>query len=48
MWDKVLIALEIMGKGMVGIFTVIFIIMLCIMAMNALLKEKEKKSENEN
>lgn len=42
-WEVVYIALDLMWKGMLGIFAVIFLIMLCIMLMNTLLVEKDKK-----
>lgn len=42
-WEVVFIALNLMWKGMLGIFAVIFLIMLCIMLMNLLLVEKDNK-----
>lgn len=42
MWDNFLISLEIMGKGMIGIFAAIVIIMLAVMVMGKL-SGKEKK-----
>ncbi len=39
MWDNFVIALEIMGKGMGGIFAAIIIIMLFVMAMGKILKK---------
>ena len=47
MWDNFLITLAIMGKGMVGIFTVIIIISLVVALMGRLgagKKTDEKKS----
>ena len=51
MWNDFLISLEIMGKGMIGIFAAIVIIMLAVMAMGKLsgkkkndtMPEKDKK-----
>ena len=50
MWDNFLITLSIMGKGMVGIFTVIIIISLVVALMGRLgtgKKPDEKKSGKE-
>lgn len=47
MWDNFLITLSIMGKGIVGIFTVIIIISLVVALMGRLgagKKTDEKKS----
>ena len=43
--DTVIIALGLMWKGMLGIFAVIFIIMVCIMIMNLVLVDKDGKKE---
>ena len=48
MWNNFLITLSIMGKGMVGIFTVIIIISLVVALMGRLgagKKEDENKAE---
>ena len=48
MWNNFLIILSIMGKGMVGIFTVIIIISLVVALMGRLgagKKEDENKAE---
>lgn len=37
--DNLMIALEIMGKGMAGIFTVIVIIMLIVMLLSKITKK---------
>ena len=39
-WDNIYIALEIMGKGMAGIFIAIFIIM-CFVLITGRLSKKE-------
>lgn len=41
MWDIFLISLEIMGKGMIGIFAAIFIIMIAVIVMSKLTKGKK-------
>lgn len=46
MWNNFLITLSIMGKGMVGIFTVIIIISLVVALMGRLGAGK-KEDENE-
>ena len=46
-WDAILIALNLMWKGMIGIFAVIFLIMLCIMLMNLILADNKKKLDSE-
>ena len=46
-WEAILIALDLMWKGMIGIFAVIFLIMLCIMLMNVLLADRNKKIDSE-
>lgn len=43
MWNNLLIAFEIMGKGMAGIFAAILIIMAAVMIMRKL----AGRSENE-
>lgn len=42
MWNNFLITLSIMGKGMVGIFTVIIIISLVVALMGVLAPGKKK------
>lgn len=44
MWENFCIALEIMGKGMLGIFAAIIIIMAAVMVMGKL-AGKQKKDE---
>ena len=46
-WNAVFIALDLMWKGMIGIFAVIFLIMFCIMLMNLLLTDNKKKLDSE-
>lgn len=41
MWNNFLITLEIMGKGMIGIFAAILIIMIAVMVMSKLTKGKK-------
>lgn len=45
MWDNFLISLAIMGKGMAGIFVVIGLLTLVVMAMGKLSRGEEKKEE---
>ena len=45
MWDNFLISLAIMGKGMAGIFAVIGLLTLAVMAMGKLSRAEEKKEE---
>ncbi|BCN30330.1 hypothetical protein [Anaeromicropila herbilytica] len=40
MLDRFLISLEIMGKGMLGIFIILIIIMLIVMLLSKITKEK--------
>lgn len=47
MWDNFLITLSIMGKGMVGIFTVIIIISL-VVALMGRLRAGKKPDENKS
>ncbi|WP_269141910.1 hypothetical protein [Lientehia hominis] len=42
MWENFWISLEIMGKGMGGIFVAILIIVALVWIMNRLGKEKDK------
>ncbi|WP_283245075.1 hypothetical protein [Qiania dongpingensis] len=42
MWENFLISLEIMGKGMGGIFVAILIIVALVWIMNRFGKEKDK------
>ena len=42
MWENCLISLEIMGKGMGGIFVAILIIVALVWIMNRFGKEKDK------
>jgi|GEM_PF-236364 len=46
MWDNFLITLSIMGKGMVGIFTVIIIISLVVALMCRLGSGKKTDEKN--
>jgi len=46
MMDNLMIALQIMGKGMLGIFTAIIIIMVAVMIMSKM-ASKPKKDEEE-
>ena len=46
MMDNLMIALQIMGKGMLGIFTAIVIIMVAVMIMSKM-ASKPKKDEEE-
>lgn len=43
----ILQALEIMGKGMAGIFVTILLIMLCVMAMGKLGTKKKEDEKTE-
>lgn len=45
MMDNFMIALQIMGKGMLGIFTAIVIIMIAVMIMGKM-ANKPKKDED--
>ena len=47
MWDNFLISLVIMGKGMAGIFVVIGLLTLVVMAMGKLSRGGEKKETEE-
>ena len=47
MWNHFLISLEIMGKGMIGIFAAIVIIMLAVMVMGKLAGQKKKDTVQE-
>ena len=40
MWNNFIISLEIMGKGMAGIFTVIILITLVVVLMGKMTKKK--------
>ncbi len=42
MWENFLISLEIMGKGMGGIFVAILIIVALVWIMNRIGKEKDE------
>lgn len=46
MWQNFLISLEIMGKGMAGIFVVIGILTLAVTAMGKLSWKDEKEEKN--
>lgn len=48
MWQNFLISLEIMGKGMLGIFVVIGILTLAVSAMGKLSHREEKGQENKD
>lgn len=45
MWENFLISLEIMGKGMLGIFAAILIIVVVVMIMQKLTGKENKASE---
>lgn len=45
MLEELRFGLELMGKGMLGIFVVIGIIMLSVMIMNYILKNKDEKNQ---
>lgn len=45
MWNNFLISLEIMAKGMAGIFLVIGILTLLVMAMGKMSKKEASKKE---
>ena len=45
MMDNLMIALQIMGKGMLGIFTAIVIIMLAVMVMSKMASKPKKDDE---
>ncbi|MCI8558231.1 MAG: OadG family protein [Lachnospiraceae bacterium] len=47
MWQNFLISLEIMGKGMLGIFVVIGLLTLAVSVMGKL-SHKEEKQERKN
>ncbi len=47
MWDNVLIALKIMGQGMLGIFTAILLIMLTIYILRKVLRTKKETPEQD-
>lgn len=44
MADSIIIALKIMGQGMLGIFTATLVIMLVTMALKKLLPQEKKES----
>lgn len=48
MWENFLISLEIMGKGMLGIFVVIGLLTLAVSAMGKLSHKKENAEESKN
>lgn len=43
--ENIMIGFEIMGKGMLGIFAVIIVVMAFVMVMSKLGKKKEKDSK---
>ncbi len=45
MMENFLISLEVMGKGMLGIFTVIILIMLVVILLSKLTKDKEEDTK---
>jgi len=45
MMNNFLISLEVMGKGMLGIFTVIVLIMLVVMLLSKVTKDKEEDTK---
>lgn len=48
MWQNFFISLEIMGKGMLGIFVVIGILTLAVSAMGKLSRREEEGQENKD
>lgn len=46
MWENFLISLEIMGKGMLGIFVVIGLLTLAVSAMGRLSHKEENAEES--
>lgn len=48
MWENFLISLEIMGKGMLGIFVVIGLLTLAVSAMGKLSHKEENAEEGKN
>ena len=47
MMDNFMISLQIMGKGMLGIFTAIIIIMIAVMIMSKMANKSKKDEEAE-
>jgi uncharacterized membrane protein len=47
MWNNFLISLFIMGKGMLGIFTTVIIIMICIIIIKKFSSFDHKKDQKE-
>lgn len=45
MWNNFMVSLEIMVKGMAGIFVVIGILTLIVMAMGRISKKEKKEKE---
>lgn len=45
MMENFMISLEVMGKGMLGIFTVIILIMLVVMLLSKVTKDKEEDTK---
>lgn len=48
MWENFLISLEIMGKGMLGIFVVIGLLTLAVSVMGKLSHKEENAEESKN
>lgn len=48
MWENFLISLEIMGKGMLGIFVVIGLLTLAVSAMGKLSHKEENAEKGKN
>ena len=46
MWDNVIIALKVMGQGMLGIFTAILLIMITIYILRRILRTKKQTPDN--
>lgn len=47
MWDNVIIALKVMGQGMLGIFTAILLIMITIYILRRILRTKKQTPEKD-
>lgn len=47
MWDNVIIALKVMGQGMLGIFTAILLIMLTIYILRRVFRAKKETPEKD-
>ena len=47
MWDNVIIALKVMGQGMLGMFTAILLIMVTIYILRRILRTKKQTAEKD-